>query len=269
VRPLTYRRSTDHGKTFSPEKEIDPGNAGFSFGRKALIVADPNSPNIYVSWYGSPNPRATRPAAGQPPTPEHDDRDIYLRFSHDNGATWSEAKLINDDASQPMVQHYDPGLSVAPNGRVDIAWLDLRHSAMPEGEASGGNDGGFNDVYYTYSTDGGRTFRPNIRITDRSIDRRIGVWSNNQHSHAYVGVASTEDSVYFTWQDTRNGSREFQAEDVYFASVKLEGVPLPISDEDEDEGVPGWLIVGAGLAIGLGVGMVPLLALSRRRTARA
>lgn len=269
IRPLFYRRSSDHGKTWSPIKDIDPGNAGFSFGRKALIKSDPSSSMLYVSWYGNPNPRAKRPAAGAPVTPEFDDRDIYVRTSSDSGATWSDAKVVNDDSALPMVQHYDPGLSIAPNGRVDIAWLDFRNSPVPEAEASGGNDGGFNDVYLSWSNDKGKTFAKNVRVTDRSIDRRIGIWSNNQHSHAYVGVASTDDMVYLTWQDTRNGSSQFQAEDVYFASVRMNGAGGVGSGGETggDDGVPSWLLVGAGLAIGMGVAVLGSLAIFRRRSA--
>jgi hypothetical protein len=257
LRPTNYRSSSDQGKTWTPIKEIDPGNAGFNFARKQILAADPNSSMLYFAWYGNRNPRAQRPPQG------NDDRDIFLRTSSDGGKTWSDAKEVNDDAAMANIQHYDPNVSVAPNGRLDIAWFDFRNSPTPEGEAPGGNDGGANDVYYTYSTDRGRTLQKNIRISDRTIDRRIGVWSNNSHIHAHVGVASSDDAVYFAWQDTRNGNPQFQAEDIYFAAVRF-----PI-EKDEHEGVPGWVLVGASAAIGMGLTAVLALAVARRRrTAR-
>ncbi len=60
----------------------------------------------------------------------------------------------------------NPGAARGAHGRLDIVWFDFRNSPTPEGEAPGGNDGGANAVYYTYSTDSGRTLEPSIRISD-------------------------------------------------------------------------------------------------------
>ena len=260
IRPTNYRSSSDQGATWTEIREIDPGNAGFSFGRKQLLVADPDSDALYFAWYGNRNPRAQRPPSG------NDDREIFLRVSTDGGATWSDAKEVNDEASTPNIQHYDPGMAVAPNGRLDIAWFDFRHSPAPEGEGPGGNDGGANDVYYTYSTDQGRTLARNIRISDRTIDRTIGVWSNNVHIHAHVGVASSGDAAYFAWQDTRNGNPEFQSEDIYFASARFS--ERAASDTDED-GMEFWMLFVAGALLGMGVAMAVVIGAGRRREERA
>jgi hypothetical protein len=93
-----------------------------------------------------------------------------------------------------------------------VAWYDGRLSPKPRAGGTGGNETGFQDVYATSSTDQGVTFGPNLRITDRSIDRSVGVWSNNIDSNHAVGVTSTDDSVYFAWQDSRESDREAQAE---------------------------------------------------------
>lgn len=255
IRPTNHRSSSDQGKTWSPIKEIDQGNAGFSFGRKQNLAADPNSSMLYFVWYGNRNPRAQRPPAG------NDDRDIFIRVSSDSGRTWSDAKEVNDEAATPNIQHYDPGIAVAPNGRLDLVWFDFRHSPTPEGEAPGGNDGGANDVYYTYSNDQGRTLERNMRISDRTIDRGIGVWSNNTHIHAHVGITSSEDAVYFAWQDTRNGDPQFQSEDIYFASARF----AQEAADDDDDGVPTAVqLVAAGL-VGMGLAMLVVLVVNRRK----
>ena len=123
------------------------------------------------------------------------------------------------------------------------------------------NYSGFTDVYYASSTDGGRTFSPNIRISDRMSDRRIGMWSNNVHSHYNVGIASSNDAVYFAWQDSRNGNAENNSEDIYFASYLLS--PSEVSVEDGSD-VPGWVLLGAGVALGMGAAMVVAFLLARR-----
>jgi len=189
IRTVLYRSSPDHGVTWTPPYEVDQGNAGFAFDRKWSLRADPNSDNLYAVWYGNPDPRPARPA---------EDRDIYMRISRDAGKTWGDRVLINTDAALVNVQHYDPSLSVAPDGRLDVVWYDGRNSPAPEVDLPSGNAGGAQDVYYRYSTDGGRTFSPELKITDRIIDRNYGVWSNNNHVHGPLGIVSTDDAAYVT-----------------------------------------------------------------------
>lgn len=262
IRPLFYRRSTDGARTWSPPVQIDPGNAGFFHGRKQVLSADPRSGTLYAVWYGNVKTR---------PGPQ-DDTEIFLRASRDGGRTWGDRVTVNDDALSPNVQHYDPGVAVAPDGRVDIAWYDFRNSPVPEtipaNFAAPFNNGGFQDVYYAYSTDGGRTFSPNVRISDRLIDRRIGVWSNNIHSHYNVGITSSDDAVYFAWQDSRNGNSLTHSEDVYFASLLRK--PGEVAGGDSGSDVPSWVLFGASGAVGMGVAMLVVLLFTRRaRTAPA
>jgi uridine phosphorylase len=91
----------------------------------------------------------------------------------------------------------------------------------------------------------------------------LGVWSNNVNASVATGIASTDDNVYFSWQDPRAGSNETQAEDAYFASLQLNG---PTSSS-QDTSVPSWALIAAGSALGLGVGMVLLVIVNRRRMA--
>ncbi|MGH9265337.1 MAG: sialidase family protein [Acidimicrobiales bacterium] len=252
VRPVFYRHSRDLGVTWSPPVVIDEGSAGFAHNSKHVLVADPVSGDLYLAWYGSAKARRT---------PE-DDNDIYVRSSRDGGRTWGGRVTVNDDATRQRLHHYDPGISIAPNGRVDVAWYDFRNSPSPEVDlpAAPFNQGGMTDVYYASSSDEGRTFGPNVRISDRMADRSIGVWSNNVHSHHNVGIASADDAVYFAWQDTRNGNEETNAEDVYFASLLLDPDVALVQGRSD---VPALVLTGAGIALGMGVAML-LVALALR-----
>lgn len=256
VRPIYYRSSSDQGRTWSPVREIEPGNAGFSFNRKHLLAFDPVSRNLYLTWYGNANPRADANV---------DRSEIFVKVSRDQGRTWDERVVVNDDRDKPRVMHYDPGISIAANGRVDIAWYDFRNSPVPEQqfESAPFNTGGWQDVYYSSSTDRGRTWSENVRITDRLIDRNIGVWSNNVHSHYNVGIASTNDSVFFAWQDSRNGDRLTNSEDVYFASLYREPSEILIGGGSGAD-APRWVVYGAFAAAGMGVAMVVAYFLFRR-----
>jgi len=260
-RPFLYRSSDDDGRTWSNPKDI---SAGVGANRKVILVADPNSDALYVSWYG--NFEKAESDIG----PEQY-LDVFLLVSRDAGKTWGDPQVVNEDAKSPAgVKRYDPAVSVAPNGRVDIAWYDFRNSPVPEGQQNYGfNGGGFQDVYHTWSTDQGRTFhRPDVRITDRIIDRNIGVWSNNYHSHTNVGLASTDDQAYFAWQDSRNGSAETDAEDVYFASaIHSDGDVrrATLAGARDDEGIPTLAVALSAMAIGMGLATIVFLLFGRRR----
>jgi hypothetical protein len=259
IRTVLYRSSADHGQTWSEPKQIEEGNAAFSHNRKWGLKADPNSDNIYAVWYGHPNPRASLPA---------DDRDVYLRVSHDSGRTWEDRVVVNDDSAQQNVHHMHPNLSVAPNGRLDIVWMDSRNSPIPPGTMTTPNVAyvGHQDVYWTYSLDNGRTFAPNVKVTDRIIDRRFGIWQGNADIHGPTGIVSADDAVYFTWQDSRAGTHTGSAEDTYFAKVSLHGPELAAGTQDgkDDDGVPAPVLIGSGLAIGMGLAMLVVFAVSRR-----
>jgi hypothetical protein len=265
-RPILYRRSLDQGRTWSAAQEIDPGNVGFSFNRRQLIAIDPVSDAIFVTWHGNTNPKARRPPANEPSTPAFEDREILFRVSTDGGATWGQSKTVNDDAARPNIQHYNPGISVAPNGRLDLAWYDFRNSPSPEFEGPGGNAGGMNDIYSASSFDRGASFTKNLRVNDRIIDRNIGIWSNNAHSQTSVAITSSDTTTYVAWQDSRNGNAVTNVEDIYFAAIQhARPIERPVDDDEDD--APGWMVVGAAAAMGMGVTVLLALMISRRRAA--
>ncbi len=105
---------------------------------------------------------------------------------------------------------------------------------------------------------------PNARVSDRVINREIGVWSNRVHMHGHVGLTSTNDTVYFAWQDTRNGDAMNEAEDVYFASYLIDESRSRVADDSD--GAPVALAAGTALVLGMGMAMVMSWVLIRRRS---
>lgn len=245
-RPILHISSRDHGRTWTA-KEIDPGNDR-SY-RPPVIAADAGSDALYVAWAGS---KELRNSALE----DKDRTDIFLRASTDGGTTWGPRRTVNDDVDKG-VNHQFPNVAVAPNGRVDVAWYDARLNIRPPGDAE--QETPFTDVYYAFSDDKGTTLSPNVRISDRSADRSIGVWSNNVGSAGPVGLVSTNRRAYFAWQDTRNGTPITQAEDVYMASLPLAG-----SAGDDESSVPPWLLITGGTALGMGLAMALVWVLARR-----
>ena len=255
VRPIRYSRSTDNGKTFSPAKDIDPGSQQAP--RPGMLVADPNSSAVYLAWYGHEAERnAADDFAG--------DYETFFRASLDGGETWGERKVLNDDDGPAKVGQFHPNIAVAPNGRIDVAWYDGRLSPN-EPPPPGEDETGFQDVFYTSSSDKGETFGPNIRITDRSIDRSIGVYSNRIDSKTNVGITSSDDKVYFAWQDSRNANRDRQPEDIYAATLAFDPATLSVASSSA---VPRWWLLAAFLLLGLGLGTAMAWLLSRRSRGR-
>jgi hypothetical protein len=253
VRELFHVSSSDHGRTFSERHTIDPGNQQHE--HPPVIASDPRRGALYVAWAAQPD------AMNGAPT-YRADLEMYFRSSTDGGRTWSDKVLLNDDP-KGQANQIDPGISVAPNGRIDIAWYDGRLNPGPLAQRT---ETGLNDVFYTYSTDGGATFAPNIKVSDRSADRSIGVWANNIDQRLNVAVTSSDGAAYVAWQDTRNNNRDFQPEDVYTASVRFE--PLAQADGDSSS-VPGWLLLSTGVTLGMGVTIAVAMLVARRASSPA
>jgi hypothetical protein len=184
--------------------------------------------------------------------------EVYDRASYDGGKTWSEAKPLSDDDPKIYAGQFFPNLSIAPNGRIDVAWWDTRDIQGLRGT----------DAYYAYSNDDGRTWSKNIRVTDRSIDRKLGIWGNNYDIASQPGVASTNAYAVFGWDDTRNSDLSFQdskttgggLQDVYVAAAQFEAIGGPSSNTAK--------VVLAGIAGLVFVALMLVLAavITRRRT---
>jgi hypothetical protein len=165
---------------------------------------------------------------------------LYRR-SLDGGATWSDTTVVNDDDPELLYGQFHPNLRVAPNGRLDLAWWDQRDAAGAFGT----------DVYYASSSDAGATWSANQRMTDRLIDRTIGVWTPGTGGDVRQppGIASSDAVAYVVWDDTRNGNQVTQTQDLYAASAQYE--PLAAT------GIPE--AAGYALAVVIGVGVVGLI----------
>ncbi len=204
---IVVMKTTDQGKTFTATEAAAPS----PYYGPLLMNVGPGptkAGTVHVVYE-----HKIGPTAGQ------SDRDIYYQRSIDGAQTFSEPKRINDDDPQnlePGGGHVqtNPNITVAPNGRVDAAWWDFRDDT-----------GGFtNDVYYAYSNDNGATWSKNIRVSDRSIDRRVGVWSNGYDMRTPPGIASSNGLAVFAWDDTRNTIQIGDGQDVFTGVVQFSAV---------------------------------------------
>jgi hypothetical protein len=200
-------KSADGGKTWTTTQTMpfayENANPRFAVSPKgALHIVYQRNPKPDLAGYG----------------------EVYHQASTDGGTTWSEPKVLSDDAEKDMFVQVVPNISVAPNGRVDAVWWDTRSDP---GTRS-------NDVYYSYSNDDGRTWSKNQRITDQSVDRRIGVWGNNYDITSPPSITSHNAYAIFGWDDTRHSFESYQIpingqigdglQDIYTAVAQFETV---------------------------------------------
>lgn len=177
--------STDAGETFSDDVRLDggdePGSADSFAPRVAL-----SGGHAYVVWHDERN------GAG---------RDIYMNWSADGGATWSDdAFLVETDSPEsPNApgQHDSTFPDVAMSGQIaHIAWQDNRNSGF--------------DIFY-------RSFEAGVARSVMADDRGNGEpAAGDGEFRLDVGdlpgfgnsirarVTAVEDRVAVAWEDRRN-----------------------------------------------------------------
>lgn len=132
-----------------------------------------------------------------------DNADLIIAASDDGGKTWLPPVRISDDTSSSAWQWFGT-LSVAPNGRVDVVWLDTRNA--PEGTY-------YSELYYSFSYDGGQTWYPNVKLIDESFDPHVG-WPNQNKMGDYFDMVSDNEGVHLAWAATYNGEQ-----DVFYSRI--------------------------------------------------
>ncbi|MFO7444726.1 MAG: sialidase family protein [Ignavibacteriaceae bacterium] len=142
--------SDDEGGSYSEPVKVndEPQEIATNGENRPKIVISPNG-YIYVSYSISLEEKFTG----------------LVKFSRsvDNGKTFSEPVTVNDD--KETAGHSFESLGVNKDGIVYLFWLDsrLNRAAKKEGKNYNGSS-----VFYTYSDDGGQSFKPNKKIADHT-----------------------------------------------------------------------------------------------------
>ena len=138
--------------------------------------------------------------------------DVMFVRSTNGGSTFSAPKKINDDPVNQNKWHWMGTLSVAPNGRIDSVWLDTRNAANNTDS----------QLFYSYSTDGGVTWAPNVSVSN-SFNPFLGYPQQNKMGD-YMTMVSDNTGANVAYAATFN-----LEEDIYYVRVAppTGGTPTP------------------------------------------
>ncbi len=131
-----------------------------------------------------------------------DPLDVNFTRSRDDAQSFEPFKTINDDDTFVDWQWFGT-LGVAPNGRIDVVWLDTRAAPVSFGTKF------FSELYYSYSYDGGVTFSKNQAISP-SFNHSTG-YPVQQKMGDYIDIVSDNLGAHVAYTATFTGGQ-----DVYY-----------------------------------------------------
>jgi hypothetical protein len=202
---LFLAKSTDGGKTFAVSQIDRQINIGIQYDA-AKIVADPHSGTLYTVWADTRTGRAQ----------------IFLRVSTDKGVSWGEKPALLAPDPNYTGSSRSPWISIAPDGRIDVVYYHT--SPSPDLQ-------NFDDVYWSYSTDGGSNFFAK-QVNDQPIDRTKG-YSGPAASMRQLGnhypptVSSTDAAAYVVWSDTAAATDVTNTQDTMLRRMEVLGGATP------------------------------------------
>jgi hypothetical protein len=164
---------------------------------------------------GSTNNNVYMLCSVQPPTYSNG-TDVMIARSTDGGASFGTPVRINDDATTNK-WHWFGTFAVAPNGRLDAVWYDTRNA--PDNLQS--------QLFYSYSTDAGATWSPNVPVS-ASFNPTEG-WPQQNKIGDYITIVSdnTGGNVAYSATFNFNPNRGQHEQDVYYVRVFPTGGGTP------------------------------------------
>jgi hypothetical protein len=196
---ILFTRSLDCGQTFDMERGMTsivpvpeplPGSA-YRLDSFPRMAVSQTTGSIFITWADYRTGNA----------------DVLLARSTDRGVSWSVPAVVNDVTTNhqifPAITTFD--------GRVDVSFYDSRND--PGGKLL--------DIYYAQSNDDGRTFLPNVRVTDAAFDPNLGITGGGAAFLGdYNGIASNAAGAHPIWADNRNVSpTALRDQDIYTATI--------------------------------------------------
>jgi hypothetical protein len=170
---------------FGPTRNATPTNVGGfrSIPAQPFRTVDAEAFLAYDRSGGVHNGRAYL-VYTDAPSVGTDDLNIFVRYSDDNGATWSMPVQVNDDTGTNS--QFFSGIAVdQTTGNVAVGWFDARNSASDTSV----------EYFVSASIDGGATFLPNVQVAKGLSDGRANT-IDDPNEFAEL-ISSTTSSMLF------------------------------------------------------------------------
>ena len=165
-----------------------------------------------------------------------DDTDVIVRFSDNNGGSWSSPVTVNYDDTTKSSQ-FLPRIAVdQTTGHVAVSWHDCRND---DGGSGAGNrkSGANNDaqLWASISVDGGVTFQPNFQVSQGTSDEKEAepyiINSDDLDYGDYTGLAFQSGYFYPAWADNSNSTEDNEqggatSMEIYTAKVLPEPIQI-------------------------------------------
>jgi hypothetical protein len=156
--------------------------------------------------------------------------DVFVRFSDDDGLTWSSPVRVNDDTSGNS--HFFPRLAVDQStGNVAVSWYDCRND---HGSGPGDTDGKPNtdaEIFATVSLNGGASYFPNVQIAagPSNANDAPDPFGTAIGYGDYTGLVFANGVFHPSWADNSNSTGNnpdgsLSGMDAYTAAVTLASI---------------------------------------------
>jgi hypothetical protein len=190
---IALAASRDAGRSFGAAQVVAtvPGGCGPNdeCGNRypAVTVAALRVRRVVAAWSGAAFPDSAR---------------ISVSRSGDGGRTWTAPTKLAPPRELPDRDHHGPDLTAAPDGRLDLAYLEQARDA----------DIGLLDVQLVHSLDGGKTFSRALVLDNVPTDTQRGDFV------PAVAVRASNSAAVTAWIDGRRGNEGPPTADVVFAA---------------------------------------------------
>jgi hypothetical protein len=200
----TFYVSTNGGLSFTQKSSQNFANyVGTNVNGRNSVSNMRTRPYPFIAAdnsYGPNRGRLYLVYASNTPAGDFNKPDIFCRYSTNQGATWSSAVVINDDANTTLNNQWHPSIWCdQSSGRLFVKWMDTRDT--PTSDSA--------HIYASYSDDGGLTFAPNQRITTAKMRincSTCGGGGTPRYQGDYDAITGIDNQSLMVWTDFRAGT---------------------------------------------------------------
>jgi len=197
----TFHRSTNGGLTFTTMSSNQWSNVvGLEVSGRSTVASMRTRPYPMIAAdnsFGTYRGRLYCVYASNEPAGSGNKSDVFCRYSTDQGTTWSSRVTINDDVNTQLNNQYHPAIWCdKQTGRLYAMWYDTRN--CPTNDSI--------DVYASYSSNGGQSWVPNQRITNKKFRISFQGQSPPSYQGDYNSIVSNAKTSMVCWGDFRNNN---------------------------------------------------------------